>query len=114
MHTPDPIALDALADTHLAAARTAPGGRSAHTVVGGRTARLRQTLVALAAGHGLAEHDNPGEATLQVLRGQVELRSRAGTVSGGAGALLVVPPERHDLWAVEDSAVLLTVVAREG
>jgi quercetin dioxygenase-like cupin family protein len=121
VHTPEPrtadttlgpVALGALADTHLDAARAASSGRSAHTVVGGHGARLRQSLLALAAGQGLAEHDSPGEATLHVLRGRVELRSPAGAVGAAAGDLLVVPAERHDLLAVEDSVVLLTVAVR--
>ncbi|RTL64895.1 MAG: cupin [Pseudonocardiaceae bacterium] len=110
----DPISLDAVADEQLAAARRASAGRSARTVHGGSDAALRQTLLAIAAGHGLAEHDNPGEATLLVLRGHVELGTSGGPVTGFAGDLLVVPPERHDLRAVEDSAVLLTTVARPG
>jgi hypothetical protein len=43
--------------------RTAAGngsGRAADTVHGGHEKALRQTLVALAAGQALAEHENPG------------------------------------------------------
>jgi quercetin dioxygenase-like cupin family protein len=36
-------------------------------VFGGREHVLRQTLIALAAGHQLDEHDSPGEATVHVL-----------------------------------------------
>ena len=59
--------LSDLVEEHLARARTASSGRSAYTVHGGQENRLRQTLVALAAGRHLDEHESPGEATLQVL-----------------------------------------------
>ncbi|HEX2178297.1 MAG TPA: LuxR family transcriptional regulator [Actinomycetota bacterium] len=84
-------------------------GRSAHTLYGGRGTVLRHTLIALVAGQSLADHPNPGEATVQVLRGRVRLASQRGSVEGSEGDLLVVPRERHSLEALESSAVLLTV-----
>ena len=45
--------LTALVRHHLEAARTAPSGRSAHTVYGGHERVLRQTLIALQAGSNL-------------------------------------------------------------
>lgn len=104
--------LTALADSQLAAAREASSGRSAVTVFGGREHDLRQTLIALAEGHALGEHESPGEATLQVLRGTVRLSSAEDSWEGEAGDLLVIPPERHDLAALADSVVLLTVATR--
>ncbi len=62
----DGIDLTALAEDHLAKARDSHAGRAAHTVDGGHGHALRQTVIALAAGHALAEHDSPGEAPLQV------------------------------------------------
>jgi hypothetical protein len=56
-----------------------------------------------------AEHDNPGEATLQVLGGRVRLVADATEWEGRDGDHLIVPQARHTLPAVEDSAVLLTV-----
>ncbi|WP_430791740.1 cupin domain-containing protein [Actinoplanes sp. G11-F43] len=94
----------------LAEARTAPGGRSAHTLHGGPGGHLRQTVLALAAGHGLAEHDNPGEATLQVLAGEVTLRSATESWTGTAGDHVTITRERHELLAARDSAVLLTIL----
>lgn len=108
----DTVSLTTLVDEQLAAARTAGSGRSAHTVHGGHEHALRQTLIALTAGSGLAEHNSPGEATLQVLRGRVRLTAAGDSAEGAAGDLLVIPPERHSLEAINDSAVLLTVALR--
>src|SRR5689334_17998711 len=97
-----------LVDKLLASARAAPGGRSAHTLVGGREHRLRQTVIALSRGHRLGEHDSPGEATLQVMRGQAQLITPTQQWMGRPGDHVVIAPERHELLAVEDTAVLLT------
>jgi quercetin dioxygenase-like cupin family protein len=98
-----------LVDQHLATALSSSSGRSAETVYGGHDRTLRQTLIALAAGRRLDEHENPGEATVHVLRGRVRLVSGEDTVTGAAGDLLVVPDARHMLEALADAAVLLTV-----
>jgi quercetin dioxygenase-like cupin family protein len=103
------ISLDSLATEKLAEAQQAHSGRSAHTLYGGHTHELRQTLVALRAGEALAEHESPGEATLQVLRGRVRLSAGEHTWEGKAGDHVAVPPERHALDAIEDSAIILTV-----
>lgn len=103
------ISLTALADDHLGLARSASAGRSAHTVHGGQEHLLRQTVVALAGGRSLGEHESPGEATLQVLRGRVRLHAGDDTWDGAEGDLVVIPAVRHDLEAVTDAAVLLTV-----
>ncbi|WP_316932039.1 cupin domain-containing protein [Nocardioides marmotae] len=102
--------LGPLVEEHLALARSAEAGRSSHTTYGGQEHRLRQTLIALAAGRSLGEHEAPGEATLQVLRGSVRLHAGTETWEGQEGDLLIVPSVRHDLEAVTDAAVLLTVV----
>ncbi|MEF9905764.1 cupin domain-containing protein [Streptomyces sp. P9-A2] len=103
------LSLDALAREHLERAATASTGRSASTVYGGHEHTLRQTLLALTSGTSLAEHENPGEATLLVLRGRVRLTSGDTTWEGRDGDLIVIPPARHALEALEDAAVLLTV-----
>ena len=104
--------LTALAGHQLQTASTAPSGRSAHTVYGGNEHVLRQTLIALAAGSRLDEHENPGEATLQVLQGRVTLVAGADSWNGSPGDLLFIPDSRHSLYAVEDSVILLTVAKK--
>ena len=104
--------LSELVEEHLARARAHHSGRSALTVHGGREHRLRQTLIALAEGHGLDEHESPEEATLQVLHGRVRLSAGEDAWEGGASDLVVIPPQRHDLAALTDCVVLLTVALR--
>lgn len=98
-----------LVTRHLAAAEEASSGRSAQTLYGGAGHTLRQTLIALAAGQQLHEHENPGEATLQVLQGAVRLVAGDTTWEGTTGDLLLIPDASHRLEASEPSAVLLTV-----
>jgi quercetin dioxygenase-like cupin family protein len=101
--------LDALVRNQLEAAASADSGRAAVTVFGGHANTLRQTLIALRAGRELGEHDSPGEATLQVLRGRVKLCAGDDVWNGRPGDLIEIPGRSHSLQAVEDAAVLLTV-----
>ena len=103
------MSLTTLAQEQLAAARAGSAGRSAVTVHGRHDFVLRQTLIALVEGQALAEHESPPEATLQVLQGRVRVTAGDDVWEGAAGELLVIPPARHDLRALEDSVVLLSV-----
>lgn len=103
------FSLEALGRELLDRAAAAGGGHTAHTVVGGHERVLRQTVIAMLKGAVLAEHENPGEATVHVLRGRVRLSAGELSWEGRPGDLLVVPDARHSLEALEASAVLLTV-----
>jgi quercetin dioxygenase-like cupin family protein len=104
------ISLEAIAQEQVKRAAAASSGHSAETVYGGHEHALRQTVLALTAGSSLDEHESPGEATVQVLHGRVRLTAGQLAWEGCAGDLLVVPEVRHALQALEDSAVLLTVI----
>lgn len=103
------LSLDAQVRDNLKRAAAASTGRSADTVYGGHEHVLRQTLIAMTSGTTLAEHENPGEATIHVLHGRVRLLSGENSWDGISGDLLIIPAARHSLEALEDSAVLLTV-----
>lgn len=114
MHDMNKVSLTALAREQLEIARAASSGRSAHTVYGGHEHSLRQTLIALKAGSGLDDHDSPGESTLHVLHGRVRVTNATTHWEGSPGDHIVIPTSRHGLQALEDSAVLLTVVKSVG
>jgi quercetin dioxygenase-like cupin family protein len=69
-------------------------------------------MVALTAGTTLAEHENPGEATVLVPSGRVRLAAGQDSWEGRRGDLIVVPAARHTLHAVEDAVILLSVGKR--
>ena len=71
--TDDVVDIEAAAAGLLEQARAATAGRAARTLAGGAGASLKQTMMALVRGTRLSEHDSPGSASLQVLRGQVRL-----------------------------------------
>lgn len=104
------ISLIAQARQELTQAAGAASGRSAKTVYGGHEHALRQTVIALLAEQRLEEHNNPGEATVQVISGHIRLIAGDTVWEGLPGDHLIVPQARHSVEAVEDSAILLTVV----
>lgn len=107
------FSLDAMARELLDAAGHSSARRAARTVIGGHEYLMRQTVVALAADASLAEHETPGEATVYVIKGRVELVAGDLSWQARSGDLIEIPPQRHSLHALEDSAVLLTAVPRE-
>ncbi len=103
------ISLEAMARQQLEAASRAAGGHTGDTVYGGNEKVLRQTVIGMIAGSSLAEHENPGEATVQVLLGRVRLTSGEKSWEARVGDMIFVPDARHSVEALEDSAILLTV-----
>lgn len=101
------INLAALAAELLGKARGTTSGRAARGVYAGRF--LRQVLLTLSAGSKLAEHDSPPEATLQVIDGRVTLDTDDESWVLVPGGLMAIPPKKHSVTALEDSAFLLTI-----
>ena len=108
----DKTSLTSVMNEQLTVAGNSSSGRGSRTVYGDHDHELRQTLIALASGHRLDEHESPGEATLQVLHGSVRLTEDESAWDGSAGDLLVIPLGRHGLEALEDSVVLLSVAVQ--
>ncbi|HEY3465326.1 MAG TPA: hypothetical protein VGL47_09360 [Amycolatopsis sp.] len=104
---PDITQVDAVAAELLGEARTHDARRAARTLVTGTAQRA--TLIALADGAELAEHDSPPAATLYVVMGRVRLHTHDQSWTLEGGQLVRIPPQRHGLTALADSAVLLTV-----
>jgi quercetin dioxygenase-like cupin family protein len=84
-------------------------GRAARTLTPGAGALLKQTLVALEEGRELDEHTAPGPATLQVLSGQVTLRTDDTTLPVAEHGWVTLPTEAHGLHADRTAVVLITV-----
>ncbi|MTD54616.1 hypothetical protein [Amycolatopsis pithecellobii] len=102
--------LSALAAELLEQARDHHSQRAARTIASSTS--MRATVIALAAGAQVAEHDAPAAATLHVLTGRVRVHTDDREWLLDTGELLPLPPQRHGLDAVVDSAVLLTVALR--
>jgi quercetin dioxygenase-like cupin family protein len=108
----DPFNVHTQATDLLQTARDSSAGRAAYMPVGGPGTEMTQTIIALVGGFRLDEHENPGEATVLVLSGEVELGAGESVWAGSEGDLLAVPDARHHLLAKTDSTVLLTSVKR--
>lgn len=104
---PDVTQVDALAAELLEQAGAHDSHRAAQTLISGPTQRA--TLIALTAGAELAEHDSPPAATLYVVTGRAQLHIQDHTWTLEQGQLARIPPQRHGLTALTDTAVLLTV-----
>ena len=102
--------LERLAEDLLRQARSATSGRAARPLPAGTRGSLSQTVIALGARAELAEHENPGVATLQVLRGAVRLTAGDQAWDLVAGDHVRIPEARHGLSARQDAVVLLTAL----
>ncbi|HWU46590.1 MAG TPA: cupin domain-containing protein [Humibacter sp.] len=102
-------ALAAVTRELLRDAAGSTSGRAARTIHGGHGLMLRQTVIALSAGSAMAEHKSPGEASLQVLLGEIVLVTGDTRWQLMAGDFLELPPDPHSIEAVNDAVLLLTV-----
>jgi quercetin dioxygenase-like cupin family protein len=76
-----------------------------------RSDHLEIFRLVLAAGKSLPEHAVPSVTTFQCLEGAVELAARGRSCTMRAGSLVYLAPgEAHALKALEDSAVLVTLL----
>lgn len=93
----------------LTRAHEASSGR-ASTMINEDHHSLKQLVLALRAGSALSEHENPGQATLQLLSGTAVVSTTETAWRGSAGDYLVIPDRTHDLRAISDAVVILTFV----
>lgn len=103
-----------LAAGAIVAAHESPHGRFSTLLTGGSAHALRQVVMALVGGQALQDHESPGEATLQVLHGQVRLTAGDDSLDLGTGQWTAIPPVRHGVEALTDAVVLLTVAKDRG
>jgi len=84
------------------------GDRNAKTLF--KKPELRVVLLALKAGAHLEKHEAPGPITIHALAGRLRVRLANETVELAPGEILSVDSGlTHDLEALEQSAILLTV-----
>jgi quercetin dioxygenase-like cupin family protein len=107
----DGVSLTAVGDEQMAIARGLSSGRAAQTIFGGHEHFLRQTVIALVGGRETSVHRSPGEATLQVLQGQIKVTAGDATWEGAIGDFVIVPAGTHSVLAVEDAVMLLSTRA---
>lgn len=100
----------ALSDTISLAidkALAAPNGRHAEILV--HDGPLRQSVIALKQGVQLAEHNSPPAASIQVIRGAVQVTGQE-TVVIQEGHVEALSHQRHSVEALENAVFLLTTV----
>ena len=112
-HTP-PMAepfmeFDLQAEIHrLQAETTWTTGQNARTLI--KYDDLRVVLIALAAKTSMPEHKAEGRISVHVLSGHIQVRASGRTFNLRAGGLLAIDQGvSHDVEALEESALLLTV-----
>lgn len=86
----------------------AQGDRNAKTLV--KEPDLRVVLTVLKQGASLREHRVPGTATVQVLSGRARLHLSGHQVEVSTGGVVSLARDLpHDLEALEESAVLISI-----
>jgi quercetin dioxygenase-like cupin family protein len=89
------------------------GDRNANTLLKEPDARV--VLFALRQGAQLQEHQTAGWVIVQTISGRVRLRALGQSVELTAGQLLTLEPNAaHDVEALEDSVLLLTLAWAAG
>lgn len=89
-------------------AAAAGSGRAAKTLV--KEGRLRATLMAVKRGTLIKQHQVEGPVSIQCLRGNVAIDAGGDETELTAGGLLVLDKKvPHDLKAMRDSTVLITL-----
>lgn len=101
------VSLRELGGRLLEQARAAHSGRAGRTVIA--LPGLRTTLLALAAGQELAEHQAPGSATIACLAGRATLATGDREWRLREDEAVAIPEQRHRVHADTDTIVLLTV-----
>jgi len=93
---------------HLKAESTWSTGQNARTLI--KYDDLRVVLMALRAGARIPDHQTDGRLSVQVLSGHIQVRASGRTFNLRAGNLLAFDHGiRHDVTAVDESALLLTI-----
>lgn len=103
------LEFDLPAEIHrLQAETTWSTGHNARTLV--KYDDLRVVLIALRANSRMPEHRTEGRISVQLLSGHVQVKAAGRTFSLRGGGLLALDHGLpHDVEAMEDSALLLTI-----
>lgn len=85
-------------------------GRAGRTLA--KSGRLRVTLTAMQSGNVIGTHQSDSPMTLHVLAGHIRYRANDGEHELRAGELLFFGPgDAHDIRALEETALLITLSA---
>ncbi len=91
-----------------------PAGANASTSLL-KTARLQLLHMLLPAGREQPQHHVDDESVVHCLHGEIDVAMPDGSRRLRAGELVVLPArQRHALRALSDSAVLVTLLLRDG
>jgi quercetin dioxygenase-like cupin family protein len=100
---------DLEAEVHrLKAETTWSTGQNARTLV--KYDDLRVVLIAVQRDARIPEHQTEGRVSLHVISGHIQVRASGRTFNLPTGGLLTLDPAiRHDVTAIDESAILLTI-----